>query len=188
MRRLLPRWIAALLVALLSALALLAVDSAEPAAAATCVNATATVPEAVDAADAVVTAKVTKRVAPAGGKGAVHYVVQVTGSFKGTAKGTIQVVTQTNSCHLSSLAVGTTYLLFLRSRAHDWLAPAQMPSSDSVATLQPQVEAALAPPVVKFGPPQAGAPASLRRVAAPGVALVIIGLLGLLFVRPRRSF
>lgn len=183
MRRLFPRWIAALLVVLLSALALLMVGSSSSAGAATCVGATASVPDAVKAADAVVTAKVTKRVGPAAGKGPVRYAVQVTGSFKGTASGSIEVQPQANSCHLAKLVVGTTYLLFLRSRTHDWLAPAEMPSSKNVATLQPQVEAALAPPVVKFGEPQTGAPKSLRRVAAPGVALVIIGLLGLLFVR-----
>jgi hypothetical protein len=182
MRRLFPHWIAALLVVLLSALTLTA-GSSSPAAAATCIGATTSVPDAVQAADAVVTATITKRITPAGGKGPVRYTAKVTGSFKGTATGSIPVMTQANSCRLASLTVGTTYLLFLRSRAHDWLAPAEMPSSDNVATLQPQVEAALAPPVVKFGEPQTGAPKSLRRVAAPGVALVIIGLLGLLFVR-----
>lgn len=177
MRRLLP----SLLVALLGALALLGGATSQPAAAAACLPATATVPAAVDAADAVVVVKVVARLHPAGTS--ARYRARVLTSFKGAAPDTLKVTAQPNSCHLSDLTVGTTYLLFLRSRAADWLAPAALPSSNNVAVLQPQVEAALAPPVVTFGAPLADAPARLRRVAAPGVALVIIGLLGLLVVR-----
>lgn len=178
MRRLLT----SLLVTLLSALMLLGGGVTQPAAAAQCLSPTATVPEAVGTAEAVVTVKILKRLRPDAGS-PVRYRARVLTAFKGSPPSTIKVMPQPNSCHLSDFNVGTTYLLFLRSRAQDWLAPAALPSSHNVAMLQPQVEAALAPPTVTFGKPLTGSPARLRRVAAPGVALVIIGLLGLLFVR-----
>ena len=190
-----------LLVAMLCAPALLAAVEPGPAAAASaaCQPDVKAVPAAVDAADSIVTVKVTRATGPiASGPTSTKparlaYKARVLSSFKGTGTGTITVLTDKrggvrDGCAAQRLAVGTTYLLFLTAQGRSWYASLDMPSSHDVAVLQPQVEAALAPPSATFSDPLAGKPTSLRRVAAPGVALVIIGLLGLLVVRrsPRR--
>jgi hypothetical protein len=114
------------------------------------------------------------------------YPVTVQQSLKGTARGNVNVVTRGGPCGVGELKAGATYLFFVNAHGRSWLAPRELgTTSANVTALVPQVQAALAPPTVTFGDPLLGAPASLKRVAAPGVALVLIGLLGLLFVRRR---
>jgi hypothetical protein len=177
--------LAAVLGTLAAAPLSLAPFAAAPAAAADCAPATSTIPAAVASADAVATVVITKQVAPKTAHDKrLRYQATVQTSYKGAATGTITVLTKNQGCQLSQLAAGTTYLLFLNAHGNAWLAPGDLPStSDNLAAAEQQVLAALAPPTVTFGRPQVGAPASLRRIAAPGVALVLIGLLGLLFVR-----
>ncbi|WGL52648.1 hypothetical protein P5P86_02210 [Nocardioides sp. BP30] len=112
------------------------------------------------------------------------YPVRVQTSLKGSATGQVNVITRGGGCGIGALQPGTTYLFFVTAHGHSWLAPGTLgTTSQNVAAASQQVVAALAPPTVTFDHPQVGAPASLRRIAAPGVALVLIGLLGLLFVR-----
>ena len=174
---------------LLSAVVLLTVGTPGSAAAATCQPAVKAVPAAVEAADSVVTVTIKRKLGPTSKTPArLAYQARVLSSFRGAAAGTITVLSDKqgavhSGCRLDRLTVGTTYLLFLTAQGPKWYAAPDMPSSRDVAMLQPQVEAALAPPVVTFSKPLAGTPARLQQVAAPGAALVIIGLLGLLFVR-----
>lgn len=112
------------------------------------------------------------------------YPVTVQTSLKGSATGRVTVITRGGSCGIGRLQAGTPYLFFVNAHGQSWLAPGTLgTTSQNVPATEQQVVAALAPPTVTFGEPKVGAPASLRRIAAPGVALVLIGLLGLLFVR-----
>jgi len=185
MRRV-PVSLLAMLVAVLGALASATSPlGSSPAAAATCRPVTGSIPDAVRAADAVVTVVVTKQVRPADTTAKrLRFKATVQTSYQGTAVGAITVLTKNAGCPLSQLAVGGTYLLFLRAHGTSWLAPEELPSTgDNVPVAEQQVRAALAPPTVTFSEPLTGKPASMRRVAAPGAALVLIGLLGLLVIR-----
>lgn len=112
------------------------------------------------------------------------YPVTVQQSLKGSAAGQVTVITRGGACGIGQLQPATPYLFFVNAHGQSWLAPGDLgTTATNVDALVAQVEAALAPPTVAFGDPLIGRPASLKRIAAPGVALVLIGLLGLLFVR-----
>lgn len=129
---------------------------------------------------------------------AVMYSVQVQTSLKGTARGTVAVALVRGPCSLGrTLKLNEDYYFFVNpnARGTGWVAPGTAPTV--VPYTEPvtqQLHALLdrpsptptptpTPTPVTFARPTAGEPSSFTRVAAPGAALVIIGLLGYLVVR-----
>jgi len=186
MRRVLPSVLPGLLAVFLGTLALTGSPAASAAPACTPL-APAT---AVQQAQAVFTGVVTGAGQADTSRTPSRFTTPVTvkQSLKGPASGQVNVVTHGGSCGVGQLQKGATYLFFVNRQGKTWMAPGRLgTTSRGVAAAVAQVQTALAPPTVTFGAPQVGPPTALKRVIAPGVALVIIGLLGLLFVRRRTA-
>ena len=165
---------------------------------------TLTVAESSKAAMAVFTGditNVTREDRPAGQKGA-HFVHDVTVGlvYQGRVEGeAVQVRTETappsaQECGLGKLTVGTTYMFFVDGDGNPWLAAGESKTGPATEELVAQVERLLGagkPPVApsqeaaEFTPVDLDEPTSFARAAAPGAALVIIGLLGLMLLRWR---
>jgi hypothetical protein len=105
---------------------------------------------------------------------------------------TVQVQTDRNhlQCSLGELVTGAEYMFFVTGTP--WFASGDSGTRVSDPTVVTQVEAVLgagqppvqpAPEKAVFTAVDTSAPESLSRTAAPGAALVLIGLLGLLLVR-----
>jgi hypothetical protein len=139
---------------------------------------------------------VTKQEKPAGEPGAYYLQdVTVTRVYQGEIDTeAVQVRSEKvpKECSLGELAVGTEYMFFAVSSGDPWIAE----SGGGTVPVDPEVvdkvERVLGPgrdPVppppesAEFTPVQSGEPTTLSRAAAPGVALVLIGLLGLIVVR-----
>lgn len=140
--------------------------------------------------------EVTQEDKPDGERGAYFTQdVTVTSVYQGEVDTeTVQVRSERtpNECSLGGLAVGSTYMFFVVSSGNPWIASsdggtrlADPDVVDKVVQLlgegRPPVPPA--PESAEFTPVNTDAPTTLSRAAAPGLALVLIGLLGLIVVR-----
>jgi hypothetical protein len=166
---------------------------------------TMTVAQSSKAAMAVFTGEVTavqRQDRPDGQKGA-HFLHDVTVQlvYQGEVAEAAQVRTDiappsAQECGLGKLDIGSTYMFFVDGDGNPWLASGQSKTGLATEDLVGQVERllgagqpAVAPAgeTAVFTPAAVDEPKSLGRVAAPGAALVIIGLLGLVLVRWRTA-
>ncbi len=176
--------------------------AAAPAQAA-CTCQDQTTQEHADGADAVFsgTVRETRKPEPDGSgriKGVVTYVVDVEQVWKedGTVvTDTVKVTSPRaeSACGLGDLPPGTEYVFFAKARDTGFRAAACGGSGALSDELQTDVVAVLGEgravvaeretPVVELTAVDTAAPRSVTRVAAPGAALAIVGLLGLVLVR-----
>jgi len=138
-------------------------------------------------ATAVFDGRVTGPATPVRPGGAITYPVTVQSSYSGSARGAITLRLPAGPCQTRALKTGEDYI-FLASRTDGrWTTAAATRSVlPYKETLNQRLHALLdqtAPPEVTFGEPLAGPPSSFTRVAAPGGAMIIVGLLGYVVVR-----
>lgn len=139
---------------------------------------------------------VTEQAKPAGEPGSYYLQdVSVARVYRGEIDTeTVQVRSETRpkECSLGPLTVGTQYMFFAVSAGEPWVAESGGGTVAADAEVVDKVERLLgegrdpvppAPESAEFTPVQTGEPTTLSRAAAPGLALILIGLLGLVVVR-----
>jgi hypothetical protein len=151
------------------------------------------------AAMAVFTGTVTavaKQEKPAGERGAYFlHDVTVTRVYQGevdTEDVQVRSERTPKECSLGELEVGTDYVFFVTSSGDPWIAGSGAGTAvadpelvDKVVRLLGEGHPAVPPPPesAEFTAVDTDEPTTLSRAAAPGLALVLVGLLGLVVVR-----
>jgi len=140
-------------------------------------------------ADAVFDGRIAGPPATTRAGGPVTYPVAVQSSYSGTATGRIAVRMPAGPCQPKALTQGEDYVFLVSHSGSGWTTAAATPSVVPYQeTLNQQLHRLLdkpapTPPTVTFGEPISGPPSSFTRVAAPGAAMFIVGLLGYAVVR-----
>lgn len=179
---------ARVLVAALLAMSGLVLATAAPAFACKCQ--VADVERQTSRADAVFVARV-ETVTDVGRR--FEYAVTATHGYKGTVdrETTIRSNRTASACGLGELRTGTDYVFLVTGDAPPYAASSCGGSGRAGAGRIAEVEGVLgagediappAPPAPTMTKVEEAAPASVARLAAPGGALVLVGLLGLLVV------
>src|SRR6478735_4032881 len=178
-----------LLAALLLACSALVAWGSAPAAAACPVVQTDLQQRAMAASD-VFTGTVTERTVEGN---TTTFAVDMDRIYKGKLTGqqvTVTTDSRPRACGLPGLQAGTAYVFFAEGSGSDLTIDRRGGTGRATPAYVAQVEALLGggraavppPPVEATFTTVADAPADVQRVAAPGVALVIVGVLGLVFV------
>jgi hypothetical protein len=169
-----------------------------PAHACSCVS--ASVPKDIRAASDVFTGTITSvRTSGAARRGTVTYDVAVQRVYRGgvrTDDVTVTTARAARVCGLDSLRAHRRYLFFAKASGSELVIDSCGGTGPARSALVRQVEKVLgngrAPSPAAPSPPpaeatftavSAGRPSSVTRLAAPGAALVLAGLLGLVVVR-----
>lgn len=139
-----------------------------------------------------VVTSVTKESKPGGQRGAIFtHEIDVDLVYKGdVTTSSVQVRTERtrDTCSLGELAADTTYVFFTRPEGETWVAAGASGTAPASDRLLAKVERLLgeghppvppAPETATFTNVSDGEPTTLTRAAAPGLALIIIGLFGL---------
>jgi hypothetical protein len=169
-----------------------------PAHACSCVS--ASVPKDIRAASDVFTGTVTSvQKSGSARHGSVTYGVAVQRVFRGgvrTDAVTVSTARSARACGLDRLRAHRGYLFFAKASGAELVLDACGGTAPARPALLRQVEKVLGqgrapspaapstpPAAATFTPVSAGRPAGVTRLAAPGAALVLAGLLGLVVVR-----
>lgn len=152
-------------------------------------------------ADAVFSGVVTDSSGTSGGSAFTTYEIEADTVYKGDVRtSALEVSSRNDNCSLGDLKADQRYVFFVAEQGSELRADQCGGTAASSGRLVRQVEQVLGegsplgrskepqePVAVKFTKVADAEPDSLTRTAAPGAALVLVGLLGLLVVRRVRD-
>ncbi len=123
------------------------------------------------------------------------YQITATHSFKGEVESATSIVSTTGGCGLEAMVVGNDYLFLAKGGAAPYRADqcggtgrattSRIAAIEAVAGVGTEI-AEPPPPTANRTHVEESRPRGFARTAAPGAVAVLVGLLGLLFVRLRQ--